>query len=63
MPEETTGTAASAPPTVMDRVIVDGRIARDDSQRPYAMTLISEYATQVLDVAILQPPPQVPGLV
>lgn len=49
MPEETTGTTASAPPTVMDRVILDGRIARDDSQRPYAMTLISEYATQVLD--------------
>jgi type VI secretion system protein ImpC len=49
MPEETTGTTVSAPPTVMDRVILDGRIARDDSQRPYAMTLISEYATQVLD--------------
>ena len=49
MPEETTSTTASAPPTVMDRVILDGRIARDDSQRPYAMTLISEYATQVLD--------------
>jgi len=49
MPEETTGTTTSAPPTVMDRVIIDGRIVRDDSQRPYAMTLISEYATQVLD--------------
>jgi type VI secretion system protein ImpC len=49
MPEETTKTTTSAPPTVMDRVILDGRIVRDDSQRPYAMTLISEYATQVLD--------------
>jgi type VI secretion system protein ImpC len=49
MPEETTGTTTSTPPTVMDRVILDGRIVRDDSQRPYAMTLISEYATQVLD--------------
>jgi type VI secretion system protein ImpC len=49
MPEETTGTTSSTPPTVMDRVILDGRIVRDDSQRPYAMTLISEYATQVLD--------------
>jgi type VI secretion system protein ImpC len=49
MPEETIGTTTSAPPTVMDRVILDGRIVRDDSQRPYAMTLISEYATQVLD--------------
>jgi type VI secretion system protein ImpC len=49
MPEPTTGTTTSTPPTVMDRVISEGRIVRDDSQRPYAMTLISEYATQVLD--------------
>jgi type VI secretion system protein ImpC len=49
MPEPTTGTTTSTPPTVMDRVISEGHIVRDDSQRPYAMTLISEYATQVLD--------------
>ena len=49
MPEPTTGTTTTTPPTVMDRVISEGRIVRDDSQRPYAMTLISEYATQVLD--------------
>ena len=35
--------------TVADRVIDGGRLIRDDSQRPYAMTLLSEYATQVLD--------------
>jgi type VI secretion system protein ImpC len=49
MPEATPETTTSAPTTVMDRVISEGRIVRDDSQRPYAMTLISEYATQVLD--------------
>lgn len=41
--------ATTVPVTVMDRVIDQGRIIRDDSQRPYAMTLVSEYATQVLD--------------
>jgi type VI secretion system protein ImpC len=41
--------ADAVPVTVMDRVIDQGRIIRDDSQRPYAMTLVSEYATQVLD--------------
>ena len=45
-PETNTTTV---PVTVMDRVIDQGRIIRDDSQRPYAMTLVSEYATQVLD--------------
>jgi type VI secretion system protein ImpC len=39
----------AVPVTVMDRIIDQGRIIRDDSQRPYAMTLVSEYATQVLD--------------
>src|ERR1700761_1457976 len=46
MPDET---KSAAPPTVMDRVIDSGKLVRDDSQRPYAMTLISEYAVQVLD--------------
>jgi type VI secretion system protein ImpC len=49
MPEETAGTTTPVQPTVMDRVISDGRFVRDDSQRPYAITLISEYAAQVLD--------------
>ena len=39
----------AVPVTVMDRIIDQGHIIRDDSQRPYAMTLVSEYATQVLD--------------
>jgi type VI secretion system protein ImpC len=42
-------TKTAVPVTVMDRVIDQGHIIRDDSQRPYAMTLVSEYATQVLD--------------
>jgi type VI secretion system protein ImpC len=46
-PKTTTAEAGSV--TVMDRVINQGHIIRDDSQRPYAATLISEYATQVLD--------------
>ena len=46
-PKTTTADAGSV--TVMDRVINQGHIIRDDSQRPYAATLISEYATQVLD--------------
>jgi type VI secretion system protein ImpC len=40
---------ATAEPTVADRLIDGGKLIRDDSQRPYAMTLLSEYATQVLD--------------
>ena len=48
MPDKKTDTAA-APVSVMDRVIDQGHIVRDDSQRPYAMTLLSEYAMQVLD--------------
>jgi type VI secretion system protein ImpC len=51
MPDETPSTT-SAPATVMDRVIDGGKLIRDDSQRPYAMTLISEYATQVLSEEI-----------
>jgi len=51
MPKETpkeAGTAV-AEPTVIDRVLDQGRVVRDESQRPYAMQLLSEYATQVLD--------------
>ena len=55
MPEEIVGgTAGDAPvvlpPTsVMERILQQGRIVRDDSQRPHAMALLSEYAVQVLD--------------
>ena len=53
MPEEmvsgNTGGAPAAPPAVMDRILQQGRVVRDDSQRPHAMALLSEYAIQVLD--------------
>jgi type VI secretion system protein ImpC len=50
MASKPTDTKTTTPPaSVMDRVIEQGHVVRDDSQRPYAMTLISEYATQVLD--------------
>ncbi len=50
-PTDTQNATKTATPsaTVMDRVIEQGHVVRDDSQRPYAMTLLSEYATQVLD--------------
>jgi type VI secretion system protein ImpC len=48
MPEKKK-TATAEPATVVDRVIEGGKLIRDDSQRPYAMTLLREYATQVLD--------------
>lgn len=44
-----TKTATAVEGTVVDRVLNEGRIVRDESQRPYAIQLISEYATQVLD--------------
>ncbi len=47
MPKETT--TAVAEPTVVDRVLDQSHIIRDESQRPYAMELLSEYAVQVLD--------------
>lgn len=44
-----TKTATAVEGTIVDRVLNEGRIVRDESQRPYAIQLISEYATQVLD--------------
>jgi type VI secretion system protein ImpC len=40
---------APAPLPVIDRFLQQGKIIRDDSQRQFALTLLSEYATQVLD--------------
>ena len=40
---------ATAPLPVIDRFLQQGKIIRDDSQRQFALTLLSEYATQVLD--------------
>lgn len=48
-PEASTPQASGAPVAILDRIIQQGKIARDDSQRPYAINLLSEYAVQVLD--------------
>lgn len=37
---------------LLDRIIVQGRMARDDMQREYARDLIGEFAQQVLDEAM-----------
>lgn len=51
MPDPTpqaTATATAQLP-VIDRFLQQSKIIRDDSQRQFALTLLSEYATQVLD--------------
>ncbi|HEV2962464.1 MAG TPA: type VI secretion system contractile sheath large subunit [Candidatus Angelobacter sp.] len=40
---------ATAPLPVVDRFLQQGKIIRDDSQRQFALALLSEYATQVLE--------------
>jgi type VI secretion system protein ImpC len=35
-------------PTVLDQIIVEGRLARDESQRGYARDLVSEFVNEVL---------------
>jgi type VI secretion system protein ImpC len=50
---ETTQVNETAAPgttlSLLDRIILEGKIARDDSQRPYARDLVSEFVHQVLD--------------
>jgi type VI secretion system protein ImpC len=46
---ETEGTgAAPAPMTTLDKILVDGKMARDDSQKAYAKDLIGEFVNQVI---------------
>ena len=51
MPDATPQPAAAAPAPlpVIDRFMKQGKIIRDDSQRPFALSLLSEYAIQVLE--------------
>jgi type VI secretion system protein ImpC len=52
MPDPQGGAAAAPAPVqlpVIDRFLQQGKIIRDDSQRQFALTLLAEYATQVLD--------------
>jgi type VI secretion system protein ImpC len=48
-PQSTGGGAAAAPATLLDKIISQGRMAKDESQKPYARDLIGEYVTQILD--------------
>ena len=58
MPDETNttpdsgGSAAATQATVLDQIIQKGKMARDDSQRPYARDLVTEFVNQVLDDGI-----------
>lgn len=43
------GAAPAQQQPIVDRILTQGKIIRDDSQRPLALSLLSEYAIQVLD--------------
>lgn len=54
MPEETAQPAGAAADVagngnLLDRIVQEGRMIKDESQREYARDLIGEFATQVLD--------------
>ena len=51
MAEETSaeGGAAAEELSLVDNIIQNGRIARDESQVEYARDLVAEFATQTLD--------------
>src|SRR5579884_4183723 len=51
MPDPSPQATAAAPAQlpVIDRFLQQGKIIRDDSQRQFALALLAEYATQVLD--------------
>ncbi|HEU4388681.1 MAG TPA: type VI secretion system contractile sheath large subunit [Blastocatellia bacterium] len=48
-PEVTQPETPEAPPSLLDSIIEQGRMIRDESQRRYARDLIGEYVNQVLD--------------
>ncbi|HTQ81219.1 MAG TPA: hypothetical protein VMM92_14570, partial [Thermoanaerobaculia bacterium] len=39
--------AAADSPSLLDKIVDEGRMARDDSQRAYARDLIGEFVSQV----------------
>ena len=43
------GAAAKDDLSLLDRIIQDGKMARDESQTEYAKDMVSEFATQILD--------------
>lgn len=42
-------TSAGKPVALVDKIVWDGKMARDESQLPYARELVGEYAIQVLE--------------
>jgi type VI secretion system protein ImpC len=45
--------AATEELSLLDKIIIQGKMARDDSQRPYATDLIGEFARQILDESMV----------
>jgi type VI secretion system protein ImpC len=45
--------AATEELSLLDKIIIQGKMARDDSQRPYATDLIGEIARQILDESMV----------
>jgi len=43
------GSAAGSQTTTLDRILTEGKMAREDSQKAYAKDLIGEFVNQVLD--------------
>jgi type VI secretion system protein ImpC len=43
------GGAATAEMTLLDRIVVEGRMARDESQEKYARDMVTEFVSQVVD--------------
>ena len=40
---------ATAELSLLDRIIQEGKMAREESQRDYAIDMVSEFATQILE--------------
>jgi type VI secretion system protein ImpC len=49
---EPQGAAVTESAGLLDTIIKDGKMARDESQRPYARDLLGEFVSQVLDSSI-----------
>ena len=43
------GAGAAAQLSTLDKILIDGKMAREESQKPYAKDLIGEFVNQVLD--------------
>ncbi|HEY2380023.1 MAG TPA: type VI secretion system contractile sheath large subunit [Terriglobia bacterium] len=48
MSSEAPGSASAAQTTTLDKILIDGKMARDESQKAYAKDLIGEFVNQVI---------------